>query len=174
VPLSKGAAVYGKLKGMQVNVTQDIIDTAVPANSGHCMISDAVMAAARQKKWKIGKVLTDLQTIRFTDLKKAVRYICFTPRVGQLALLAFDQGVKPEPFGFHLRPVQILPRQSRGKRLPRPRVAISVKKDGIIRDRPMKHGGSALPITVGLRREFGLRSLGVWKPPTEAETVTAS
>jgi hypothetical protein len=178
LPLAKGSQSGERLKTLRVEVTQDIIETALPANSGHCMISDAVKLAAEGRRWRISKVLTDLQTIRFTDLKKRIRYICFTPRIGQIALLAFDQGQRPEPFSFRLKAVQIIQKQPRVKgqraRRGKARIAVQVRQDST-NQRPIKHGGHEIPTTVGLRREFGLRGLGVWKAPSEvATTVEAS
>jgi hypothetical protein len=176
---TKGALAAQKVKGLQVEVSLDNIETALPANSGHCMVSDAVKDSAKKKGWRIGKVLTDLQTIRFTDLKKKLRIICFTPREAQLALLKFDQGVKPEPFVFRLKPVQIISKAQRAvkakdgqpsKAPAKPRLATRPTNKGGY-TRPIKHGGPSLPITVGLRREFGLRQMGVWTAPSEPATA---
>jgi hypothetical protein len=168
---TKNAGAGTKVKGLRIEVTHEIIATAIPANSGHCMISDAVKMAAVKKKMRVGKVLTDLQTIRFTDLDEKRRYICFTPREGQLALLTFDQGMKPEPFSFRLKPVQIIEKQHRerkatadqpGKGVSKPEIAIQMTGGHGGYSRPVKVGGKALATTsVGLRREFGLRRLGV-------------
>jgi hypothetical protein len=149
-----------KIKGLDVRVTDEVIAKAVPANSGHCMISDAVKTAAGKRKWRIGKVLTDLQTVRFSDLDTKTRYICFTPRVGQLALLDFDQGKVPVPFGFRLTPVQIIEPQHRSKPRKKARAAMAPTTGGG-HTRPIKFGGMALATTIGLRREFGLRKMGV-------------
>jgi hypothetical protein len=165
---SRGSNAGTRVAGLgAINVTTTIIDTAVPKNSGHCMVSDAVTEAARKKGWRIGKVLTDLQTVRFSDLQKKVRYVCFTPRVAQEALLAFDKGMKPEPFSFRLRPVQIITKVQGIKR-PRRRLATTKPKASGGQARPIIHGGSALPTMIGLRREFGLRQMGVWQAPEPA------
>ncbi len=169
----KGAQDGKRLGRLSIQVTEDIINTALPANSGHCMASDAVKLAAESRGWKIGKVLTDLQTIRFTDLKKKIRYICFTPRTVQVALLAFDQGQKPEPFSFRLQPVQILQSRKSGGGHPKARIAIK-KVSGKPAGRPIKHGGPPLPTTIGLRREFGIRQMGVYKAPSETETALSN
>jgi hypothetical protein len=161
-----GALAGQKVKGLDVQVTAQHIATAVPKNSGHCMVSDAVKAAAVRRKLRIGKVLTDLQTVRFSDLDKKVRYICFTPRVAQVALLDFDQGKWPTPFKFRLAPVQIIAQQHRAKPKPRARLATRPTNSGGY-TRPIKHGGEALATTVGLRREFGLRQMGVVATPVD-------
>ena len=163
---TEGGQAGFKVKSLKIDVTPQIIATAVPANSGHCMISDAVKAAATKAKMRVTKVLTDLQTIRFTDMDNKRRYVCFTPRVGQVALLEFDQGNKPEPFSFRLTPAQIIEPQHRaqkpkpgepGRGPSKPRVA-NTNKDGY--RRPVKIGGAAMATSVGLRREFGLRQMG--------------
>ena len=167
---TKGALVGRKLTGMKIEVTPEIISTALPKESGHCMISDAVHTAAAKKGWKISKVLTDLQTVRFTDLETKRRYICFTPREGQVALLQFDQGIKPEPFHFRLKPVQIIEKQHRARKAKagepgtgasKPRLALRATNGGGY-TRPIKHGGRALVTSVGQRREFGLRGMGAY------------
>lgn len=88
---------------MNVSVTQDEIDSAVPANSGHCMIADAVKRDFQRKfKRKPLGVSVDLQTIRLTDCEKGLRFVYLTPPTAQRALLQFDQGKKLTPFNFRL------------------------------------------------------------------------
>jgi len=79
---------------LDFQVTADIIATAIPRDSAHCMIADALKAAMPRAAW----VSVDLATIRFTDLVAGRRYIYLTPRSAQEALIAFDQGERPEPF----------------------------------------------------------------------------
>ena len=168
-----GQAGRRKITGMRVDVSAAIIETAVPENSSHCMIADAVKAAAVGKKMRISKVLVDLQSIRFTDKDTGNRWICWTPTVGQYAILQFDKGIKPEPFGFNMRPVQIIEKAQRKQAnrtgASKARIAFSQKTGG---GAPIKHGGRAIP-TVGLRREFGLRQLGMLKP-VEAEQPSST
>jgi hypothetical protein len=91
------------LKGINrvitVDVTQPIVDRAEKGDSGHCMIADAVRAAIPEAK----SVSVDVVSIRFTDPAKRQRYIYLTPRVAQLALINFDQGVRTQPFRFQLK-----------------------------------------------------------------------
>ena len=165
---TKGAQMGTRIRKLKIEVTEEIIATAIPQDSGHCMISDAVKAAAEKAKMRISKVLTDLQTIRFKDLDTGRTYICFTPRIGQVALLQFDAKIKPEPFHFRLKPVQIIEKQHRerkrvgdqpGKGPGQPKV---VKQK---RGTPVLLGGKALAmIATGQRREFGLRGMGVFTP----------
>jgi hypothetical protein len=176
-PESKGAQLGTRIRKLKVNVTAEIIATAVPQHSGHCMISDAVKAAAEKARMRIGKVLTDLQTIRLKDLDTGRTYICLTPREGQRALLSFDHGVMPEPFSLRLKPVQIIEKQHRerkrvgdqpGKAPAKPRVVMQK------RGTPVLLGGRALAmIAVGQRREFGLCRMGVFAPaPAESTEST--
>jgi len=83
---------------VDVEVTPEIIGTATQADSGHCMIADAVKAAVPGA----ANISVDLQTIRFSDPKKRMRYVYLTPRMAQLALVDFDAGEMPDPFTFRL------------------------------------------------------------------------
>lgn len=82
----------------KIEVTSSIIELSTQADSSHCMIADAVRAAIPGARF----VSVDLQTIRYTDPVKSLRYIYLTPRRGQEALIKFDQGQHPEPFAFYL------------------------------------------------------------------------
>lgn len=93
-----------KDSSIRIQVTQDQIDYAVPRNSSHCMIADAVKTSVPLAD----HVSVDLQTIRFSrpDIRK--RYIYLTPRVAQLALVNWDAGIKPPPFSFRLSSPHII------------------------------------------------------------------
>lgn len=97
-----------KSPAFKVVVKPEHIAEAVPKNSNHCMIADALEESYKgngKKKLKreASYVHVDLQTIRFTDIDKGVRYTYLTPPRAQAALLAFDGGQKPKPFSFILR-----------------------------------------------------------------------
>jgi hypothetical protein len=77
----------------RVHITQEIIDQAVPKDSGHCVIADAISAQVAQAS----NVSVDLQSVRWTDREKGVRYIYLTPASAQQLLLAFDYGAPIEP-----------------------------------------------------------------------------
>lgn len=87
------------MKRVRIEVTKDQIDFAIPRDSSHCMIADAVKSAVPLAT----HVSVDLQTIRFSrpDLRK--RFTFLTPRIAQLALVNWDAGNKPDPFHFYLR-----------------------------------------------------------------------
>lgn len=88
---------------VSVSVTTKEITTAIPKNSGHCMIADAIKAGVPGATL----VSVDIQTIRWTDREKGLRYVYLTPRVAQQALLDFDGGIVVEPFRFSLRTAHV-------------------------------------------------------------------
>lgn len=95
-------------KRVTIEVTEADIEQAVPKDSGHCAIADAI---ARQIPGA-ANVTVDLQTIRWSDRDKGKRYVYLTPRVAQILLLDFDRGDRDrcEPLTFRLiEPVQVVP-----------------------------------------------------------------
>jgi hypothetical protein len=85
-------------------VTTNIIELAIPKDSAHCMIADALKAALPKAR----AIAVDLATIRYTDPGKGRRYIYLTPAIAQVALLKFDNGEKPEPFQVKAQAAQIV------------------------------------------------------------------
>ena len=81
-----------------IRVTQQIIDTAVPKDSNHCMVADAIKAALPEA----ASVTVDLQSVRFSDPSRGLRYVYLTPRIAQEALILFDEGMKVPPFECRL------------------------------------------------------------------------
>jgi hypothetical protein len=181
--IKENAITEGDLKGMRkgmklgqkpIKVTQEIIETAIPTESGHCMVSDGVRPVAMLAGMRIGKsknaILTDIQTIRLTDLNTRIRYIWFTPRWVAERILQFDKGVKPEPFTFRLgRPVQIIAPivKTDGEPKPKRKLYLNTAKNGHTH-RPVRIGRPEMAKMLGVRREFGLRAVGVWKSPDVA------
>jgi hypothetical protein len=92
-----------------VAVSQGQIDTAVQGDSGHCMIAEAVKLSVKSAGKPIteGTVSVDLQTIRYTDPERGLRYTYLTPRIAQVALVNFDQARKVEPFSFRMAGAQV-------------------------------------------------------------------
>ena len=88
---------------LRVIVNEPRIETAIRCNSNRCMIADAIKQAAKAVGWRIGRVRVDLATIRFTDAAAGKRYVFLTPAHARVALILFDSGRKPRPFGFTLR-----------------------------------------------------------------------
>lgn len=82
---------------MKIEVTKANVTTAKRRDSHSCMIADAIHDAADVKY-----VLVDVQTIRFSDMKKRKRYTYLTPPGAQQAIIRFDQGKSVTPFTFSL------------------------------------------------------------------------
>ncbi len=141
---------------VRVQVTDELIASATPRNSSHCMIADAIQAAVPQAK----QIAVDLATIRFTDPDKNMRYIFLTPRSAQTALLLFDQGLPVDTFDFVLRTAAQVVRTGKAYRTTGGR-----KQEGIATTTnskiPTRLGGQAPGTAVlsnrGNARGFGLR-----------------
>jgi hypothetical protein len=134
------------------------------------MIAEAVKVAVPGAS----KVSVDLQTIRFTDLEKRLRYVYLTPRQAQLALVSFDQGIHTDPFSMVLRGAQVV--KVGDPRAPRPKGNVPAMPDGQRAELVQRYadhvnvpdivGGKAPPTSAlsnthygGKRRAFGLRGL---------------
>jgi hypothetical protein len=165
---------------MEIKVPQDIIATSAVKDSSHCMIAEAIAAAVPHARY----ISVDLATIRFTDLLAGVRYVYLTPRTAQIALLAFDQGEKPEPFSFRLEGAHVLktgnarkakaslepgmdsqgtkivPTRVDGKTPPRgPLYADAPRKEKTGKKDGAGVGSGNHTSRVGRRRTFGLRAI---------------
>jgi len=158
---------------VKIAVTQQQVKDAIRANSGHCMIAEAIIATVPNVDENT--VSVDLQTIRFTDKKKGLRYVYLTPRNAQATLVEFDQGIDPEPPTFTLRNAHVL-RAGRSER--QKKYYAKQKKAGALPKRAKlvsgEHGrksghagggenvprvvGGKEPPRSGVRREFGLRA----------------
>jgi len=139
-------------------VTQDIIDRAVPRDSGHCMIADAIRAIRPDAIF----VAVDLATIRFTEGDR--RYVYLTPRTGQRALIAFDHGEKIEPFNLRLENAHVLQAGHGARRKPAELkgtrgAGVPVRVNGAPPPAgPLSNVGTNRGNVTGKRREFGLRA----------------
>lgn len=165
---------------IDIQVTQDVIDTAQRRDSSHCMIADAIQATVPDARY----ISVDLATIRFTDLAAGKRYVYLTPRPAQAALLAFDQGEKSEPFNFRIQSAHVLatgnarkaraslePQQSPGSTsgtMPERRDGQSPPIGPLAGGAPTNRrdrrstgigAGSPAAVRTGRRRQFGLRAV---------------
>lgn len=164
---------------LKLNVTREIIDAAIPRDSNHCMIAEALKEAFPRARG----VSVDLATIRFSDRGKKLRYVYLTPRVVQAALVNFDQQRVPDPFSFVLRGGQVTfirPSSEHGQHRPmseaqqqafekmqashkKPELANRGDKADHVPDRiggktpPLQKASDNLPFS--RRRAFGLRAL---------------
>jgi hypothetical protein len=94
-----------------VSVNQEQIDNAIRRDSRHCWIAEAIKTVVPD----MTAVTVDLQTIRFTDPEKRLRYSYLTPHSCHIALIDFDRGIQPEPFTFTLRRAAQVTRGGRPK-----------------------------------------------------------
>ncbi len=85
---------------MKIAVTKEHINNGVAKDSTHCMIADAIKGSCPRAQF----IQVDLQTIRWTDPTKGMRFVHLTPAIAQSALLKFDQGQDVKPFSFSLTP----------------------------------------------------------------------
>lgn len=170
---------------LDIQVGDSHIDQAIPQDSQHCMIADALKEAIPTAR----RVAVDLATIRYTDPASGRRYIYLTPRPAQLALLDFDHGVRPEPFGVAAYAAQITESQAakEKRRAPdnqvagkarAPRKRAELIPNPHVRNGhgvPVKDGGRPLPagplargagannaggMRTGATRRFGLNVMG--------------
>jgi hypothetical protein len=148
-----------------LTVTQHHIDEAIPRDSGHCMIAESVRDAFPGA----ARVSVDIQTIRFTDRAKGLRYIYLTPRSAQQALVNWDDGIKPEPWTMRLRGGMVVRAGSNSTRPQSPSQRASAL-EGLSKARlvvrngsgnvPDRVGGPTPPTSgYGRIRAFGLRGL---------------
>jgi hypothetical protein len=158
--------LHSSNRRVEVEVTEAVIAKAVPVDSAHCMISDAIRAAHPEFKG----VATDLATIRFTDPAKRQRYIYLTPLVAVEALSRFDAGDHIEPFKFSLKaPVQVV--ESGGRTSTKSKIsegASSTRRQGVVVTSrstvPTVLGGAPRPMGVltdarGRIRRYGRKAL---------------
>jgi hypothetical protein len=82
-----------------IEITQTILDEAIPRDSKHCMIAETISRTIPNAR----NVLVDTSTIRWSDPDKGLRYTYLTPGVVRDAIFKFDFGRKIEPFSFTLR-----------------------------------------------------------------------
>lgn len=162
----KSSAGHNGGRGIVLDVTQEIINNAIPRDSGHCIFADALRAAVPAAR----HVSVDLQTIRFTDPKTSKRYVFLTPGRAQTVLVNFDQKIRPEPFLMQLgKPAQIVKSGRKATDeaqpdMPKGQRKVVRKRSDSSQGHPQTLGGklpptAALSNTRGKRRTFGLRSM---------------
>lgn len=144
---------------LEIPITQEVINAAIPRHSGHCVIADSIRAAVPGAT----RVSVDLQTIRFT--LDGTRYVWLTPAPEQSLLVGFDQGHLPEPRLMALgRPIQRVQSRKRGEGRSKREVSISKANGQNSASKITVEGGrlpptAALSNTAGRRRSFGLKQL---------------
>ena len=73
---------------LEVDITPDRWAKAVTANSGGCLVADAI----KDQYPQFSGIIVDAQTIRLSDRAAGQRYTYLTPPTAQELLLYFDQG----------------------------------------------------------------------------------
>jgi hypothetical protein len=100
-----------------VEVIEQHIAKALERDSSHCIIAMAVASALPH----VRHISVDLQSIRFTDPKKHLRYTFLTPHLARDIVIGFDQGEreKLKPVTFSMKPAIIAQSgKRRGRRPP--------------------------------------------------------
>ena len=179
-PRAKNSLRYPRAPRLKISISKAVFEQAKRADSSHCMIAEAIKASVPYAK----SISVDLQTIRFSDRERRLRYVYLTPRIAQIGVIEFDQGHDIEPFDFILTGAHVIAMASRVKTvegliadpitgaMKETRVLMkasrvekmNLAKQGI---RPSHHG--AVPERVGgrappsvpfsRRRAFGLRAI---------------
>lgn len=143
--LKKHARGPGRLA---IKITPTVMEQAMRANSSHCMIAEAIKNDVPWARF----ISVDLQTIRFTNLDKAERYVYLTPRVCQQHLVDFDQGNPVEPFVFSLSGAHVVRSQAGASseqraRLTEKRQANKAKADNLtVRIRNKERKTNPIPV----------------------------
>jgi hypothetical protein len=88
-----------------ISVEQKHIDESLKASSSHCAIAEAIRDAIPWATY----ISIDLQSCRWTDSKRGIRYFFLTPHIAQELVINFDQGNldKLVPVTFSMRPCTI-------------------------------------------------------------------
>jgi hypothetical protein len=145
---------------VRVIVTPETIARSMPANSKACMLAESIKEAFPNAK----TVSVDLQSCRFTDPDRGLRYTYLTPRTAQKALIDFDQGIQPQPFEITLKNAHVtrapgvklkekLARQAESGKDPLARASTRTNANGGI----SRVGGRELA-QMKVTRHFGIRA----------------
>jgi hypothetical protein len=102
----------------EISVEQKHLDEALRANSSHCAIAMAIKDAVPDAR----HISVDLQTIRWTNPKKGVRYCFLTPAVAQHGvIIPFDSGLECKPVTFRMKPAFVCKSGAKRRHTPEPK-----------------------------------------------------
>jgi hypothetical protein len=88
----------------EIRVEEKHLAAALRANSSHCAIALAIKDAIPDATF----ISVDLQTIRWSNPKRGVRYCFLTPHIAQTdVIIPFDQGEECKPVSFKMKPAFI-------------------------------------------------------------------
>jgi len=150
-------------------VTKEVIETSKTQSSSHCMIAEAIRAAYPGAQ----QISVDLQTIRFSDPVKRLRYVYLTPRTAQVPIVYFDQGYTPDEFPVVLKAAQVVRMRQQiitpaGTKKQKSNYDPPIVRKASVHQ-PEVTGGKTPPIgPFAKKRAFGLKALQV---PKLAETA---
>jgi hypothetical protein len=145
--------VPGRWIQRKIHINENHIANAISRDEHMCMVAEAI----QQTLPHVRHVQVDLATIRWSDVKKGLRYVFLTPRIARQAIIDFDQGRRDRlvPFDINLKaPAQVHPMRigehKKGKRASAPRarrkrtpstIKRSGKNETIIGGAPIKTNG---------------------------------
>jgi len=163
-----GMRLVSNTPRVKLTITDAHIDKGINS-SGHCAIAEAVREQVKGAR----RISVDVQSIRWTDSRKGLRYCYLTPRIGQIIILQNDRAIRPKPTSFWLRGATVTTahhadKSYKGKgtrmkpvhKLGRKRV---ISKHGETEHRPSTLGGKP-PMRIPKqyqRRGWGLKALTV-------------
>jgi hypothetical protein len=90
-----------------ISVLQKHIDDAMEKHSSHCATAEAIREQVPEARF----ISVDLQTIRWTDSRKKLRYVFLTPHAIQGGVIVpFDQGEREncKPVTVRMRPCTVI------------------------------------------------------------------
>lgn len=87
------------MKILKLEITEQNYQRAIKANSGACLVADAI----KEQYPELSEVKVDVATIRVTDRKAGERYFFLTPPSVVDTLLYFDQGWQEKTLPKKLR-----------------------------------------------------------------------
>jgi len=128
---------------LKIEVTKEEIERALRRKSGFCMIAEAIRRQVEGSAY----VSVDLQTIRWTDPKRGLRYMYLTPRIAQEVLVRWDRGIAIPPFTFRLAGAHIISMRKRKYKDSKSKLAHKLGKRRVVR--PPKKGTDSRSDTVG-------------------------
>jgi hypothetical protein len=99
-------SVWSKGKAT-ISILQRHIDEAIEKNSSHCATAEAIKEQVPEARF----ISVDLQTVRWTDAIKKVRFVFLTPHAIQSGVIVpFDQGEREKcrPVTVTMRPCTVI------------------------------------------------------------------
>lgn len=93
-----GERLVSNTPRVKLTISDEHIDRGINS-SGHCAIAEAV----KEQVPNAQRISVDVQSIRWTDKERGLRFCYLTPRIGQIIILQNDRAIRPKPTSFWLR-----------------------------------------------------------------------